>query len=147
GRTNTMCPTEAAGSFFLVKPVPGKTVTLEARRGEYACRPTNVVMRAGEQELNLILRDLSAVSGKILALDDSPLPAVVMQAVRVAGEAIGGQDHSGLVGEVFAVPGLTNLPAQLNQTTPRQLRVDRLIDFPAQDDAGVTSLHSGVFHR
>jgi len=111
-----------------MRAVPGETLTLEARRGEYACRPTNVVMRVGEQSINLTLRDLSAVSGKVLALDDSPLPAVVVQAVPVTtGEDV----KVGLLGEYFQLGYKPQtVPVLPPQTRPNSTRYEANINFP-----------------
>ncbi|MCL4788375.1 MAG: hypothetical protein KJ070_16525, partial [Verrucomicrobia bacterium] len=143
--------TDATGGFLLVKRVPGETVALEARRGEFAIRPTPVVMRSGEQSLTLALRDLSSVSGRVLALDDSPLPSVVVQAVRVveAGGVGGGLESGGLVAAVYTMRGLTNFPVLPESALPALLRVDGQIDFPGAVASGnaLLPLGSGCFIR
>ncbi|MCW5554051.1 MAG: response regulator [Verrucomicrobiae bacterium] len=143
--------TDATGGFFLVKPVPGEMVTLEARRGEFAIRPTQVVMRPGEQSLTLALRDLSSVSGRVLALDDSPLPSVVVQAVRVVeADGVGsGLESGGLVAAVYTMRGLTNFPVLPESALPALLRVDGQIDFPGAVASGNALLPfgSGCFIR
>ncbi len=127
--TNT---TDSAGAFLIAMQVPGQTVTLEARRGELACRPTNVLMRPGEQAVNLVLRDLSSVSGKVLALDDSPLPSVVVQAVPVAETA--GEEQSempGLLGEYFQLGRQPDrIPDLPPDARPFSIRAEPAIDFP-----------------
>ncbi len=149
--TTTTNRTDATGGFFLIKSVPGETVTLEARRGEYAIRPTPVVMRSGEQTLTLALRDLSSVSGRVLALDDSPLPSVVVQAVRVLDVSanVEGLGNDGLVAAVYPLRGLTNFPALPESAPPALLRVDGQIDFPGAVASGnaLLPLGSGCFIR
>ena len=127
--TNT---TDSAGAFLVVTPMPGQTVTLEARRGELACRPTNVVTRAGEQAVNLTLRDLSSVSGKVLALDDSPLASVVVQAVPVAPTAGEAQtEKPGLLGEYFQLASQPDrIPEMPADARPTSIRSEPVIDFP-----------------
>jgi signal transduction histidine kinase/CheY-like chemotaxis protein/ligand-binding sensor domain-containing protein/protocatechuate 3,4-dioxygenase beta subunit len=129
--TNANFTTDSVGEFSVMRPVPGETLTLEARRGEYACRPTNVVMRGGEQSINLTLRDLSAVSGKVLALDDSPLPAVVVQAVPVTTGEDGKADRPGLLGEYFQLGSKPqSVPVLPPQTRPNSTRYEANINFP-----------------
>jgi signal transduction histidine kinase/CheY-like chemotaxis protein/ligand-binding sensor domain-containing protein/protocatechuate 3,4-dioxygenase beta subunit len=125
--TNT---TDSAGAFLIVMPVPGQTLTLEARRGELACRPTNVVMQAGEQTVNLTLRDLSSVSGKVLALDGSPLPAVVVQAVPGGDAGEDNQEKPGLLGEYFQLGSQpVTMPELRADARPNSIRIESTIDF------------------
>jgi signal transduction histidine kinase/CheY-like chemotaxis protein/ligand-binding sensor domain-containing protein len=148
GETNRTITTDSAGSFLFVKPVPGETVTLEARSGEFACRPTNVVMQAGEQTMNLTLRDLASVSGRVLAFDDSPLPAVVVQAVPVSGETNNvAEDLSGLSTEIYSISGLNAFPSRLSPSLPVIRRVDRVVDFPVASGAALTPFTNGCFIR
>src|SRR6266576_2521367 len=99
-------------------PTAGPTVTLEARRNEFGCRPTKVVMQAGEQTVNLVLRDLSRVSGKVLALDESPLPSVIVQAIGQEDFEFRVKMDAGFKGEYYQWDSpLTDLPAD---TTGRQ---------------------------
>jgi signal transduction histidine kinase/DNA-binding response OmpR family regulator/ligand-binding sensor domain-containing protein/protocatechuate 3,4-dioxygenase beta subunit len=131
GETNNTITTDSAGSFLFVKPTPGGTVTLEARRGEFACRPTNIVMRAGEQAVTLILRDLSSVSGKVLAYDDSPLPAVVIQAVPTSDSVETGSERPGLIGEYFQLGHKPDtFPILAADDRPASTRTEATIDFP-----------------
>ncbi len=142
--TTTTNRTDGTGGFLLVKPVPGQTVTLEARRGEFAIRPTPVILRPGEQTFALALRDLSSVSGKVLALDDSALPSVVVQAVRVLEKPGSG---GGLVAAVYAMRGLTNFPALPDFALLALLRVDDQIDFPGASGDAVVPFTTGCFIR
>jgi signal transduction histidine kinase/CheY-like chemotaxis protein/ligand-binding sensor domain-containing protein/protocatechuate 3,4-dioxygenase beta subunit len=140
--------TDAVGALRMVLPAPGETLTLEARREELACRPTNVVMQPGEQILGLVLRDLSSVSGKVLALDGTPLPAVVVQAVLLPEDpAAAGSDRQGLLAAVYQLPGLTNVPALPDSALPSVLRVDALVDFPGTAGTNVAPFSGGCFIR
>jgi signal transduction histidine kinase/CheY-like chemotaxis protein/ligand-binding sensor domain-containing protein/protocatechuate 3,4-dioxygenase beta subunit len=134
GETNKTLTTDSAGNLLFVKPVPGKTVTLEARRGEFACRPTNVVLRASEQTINLTLRDLSSISGRVLALDDTPLPAVVVQAVPLTDDGEAQTEKPGLLGEYFQlVSKPESFQALPPDTHPNSTRIEPTINFPRVD--------------
>jgi signal transduction histidine kinase/ligand-binding sensor domain-containing protein/CheY-like chemotaxis protein/protocatechuate 3,4-dioxygenase beta subunit len=132
GETNKTLRTDAVGSFLVVMPQPGSTVTLEASRGEFKCRPTGVVMRPGEQTINLTLRDLSSISGRILALDDSPLPSVVVQAVPVADVTEDARlDKPGLWGQYFQLGYRPRtIPTLPPGARPTSARAEPTINFP-----------------
>jgi len=51
---------------------------------------TNLLITGGETNLDLTLRDATTISGQALALDDSPLVNVVVQAVRVGESELTG---------------------------------------------------------
>ena len=78
--------TDPVGGFNIVLPEAEAGLTLETHIKDLACRPTNIVLRAGEQSVTLTVRDLSSISGKIVTLDDRPLSAVVVQAIRATDE-------------------------------------------------------------
>ena len=75
--------TDAAGNFFVALRLPGEPLRLTASHRELSSMPTNVVFHEGAQSVNLIVRDVTPLSGLVLAPDDSPLPTVVVQAVPV----------------------------------------------------------------
>jgi len=57
------------------------SLTLTARKEELSCEPQRVEFD-GPMEMNLHLRDLARLSGRTLALDDSPIPYVTVQALN-----------------------------------------------------------------
>ena len=50
------------------------------------CEPVEITPN-GPMQLNLSLRDLAKLSGRTMALDESPIPSVVVQALPVGGDS------------------------------------------------------------
>ena len=78
---------EFSGSYWLlIRPesLTNRAAPLQliARKGDLTCAPTNLSLN-GAEDLNLVLRDFSSLSGRVLAFDESPLPGVVVQALPV----------------------------------------------------------------
>ena len=59
---------------------------MSARRDDLVAAPQSVQLVAGRQTVNLTLTDAAPLTGRVLALDDSPLSGVVIQA-RAAPES------------------------------------------------------------
>ncbi|MBI1842160.1 MAG: carboxypeptidase regulatory-like domain-containing protein, partial [Verrucomicrobia bacterium] len=125
GQQVAMAISDFAGRFVTTVPPSDRAVILTARRGEFSCPPTNLVLRPGGNTLNLSLRDSAPFSGRVLALDQTPLSTVVVQAVRAS--ATGGALQPGLVGEYFDIAGLEQFPKV--EGAPTVWRVDDQIHF------------------
>ncbi|HUR59741.1 MAG TPA: response regulator, partial [Opitutaceae bacterium] len=116
---------DAGGNFVMTVPPSAQPARLTVRRDNSSIAPTNLVLRPGDNRLDAALRDSAALSGKVLAFDDTPLPTVVVQAVRVA---TGGGLQPGLLGEFFEKSNLSEFPATDGPTA--FWRVDEQINFP-----------------
>src|ERR1022692_2178443 len=124
-----------------------ETLQLRARKGDLSCLPIELTGGSAE-DVSVIIRDLANLSGHVLALDDSPLPSVVVQAVPVAEETTrANQDQPGLEAAVYAMAGLTDFPSLPESTVPAVLRVDKLIDFPGASGRDVAPFAEGCFIR
>jgi signal transduction histidine kinase/CheY-like chemotaxis protein/ligand-binding sensor domain-containing protein len=124
-----------------------ETLQLRARKGDLSCLPIELTGGSAE-DVSVIIRDLANLSGHVLALDDSPLPSVVVQAVPVAEETTrANQDQPGLEAAVYAMAGLTDFPSLPESTVPAVLRVDKLIDFPGAAGRDVAPFAEGCFIR
>jgi len=145
--------TDFAGGYLMVVPAAqlgeSPVLTLNARQNELSCRPTDFVARPGEQEINLTLRDLSSLSGHVLALDESPLTAVVVQAMPVLPEDKEAwatlPDFPGLKAEFFVLSASTNYPTLPADARPDLVRVDATVDFTRPKTLGVPQF-SGPFY-
>jgi len=127
--------TDNLGRYVFAGPTLDRPVTLFARKDELSCEGIEL-QPDGPTELNLQLRDLARLSGRTLALDDSPIPAVVVQAVPIDDSP--GTNHivgsglvgDGLLGEYFDLRSLQALP-NVPPTQPAALRrVDATVNFP-----------------
>jgi signal transduction histidine kinase/DNA-binding response OmpR family regulator/ligand-binding sensor domain-containing protein/protocatechuate 3,4-dioxygenase beta subunit len=143
--------TDFAGNYLIVlPPAPAAgPVMLTARKEDLSYRPTNFVARAGEQEMNLALRDLASVSGRVLAMDESPLAAVVVEAVGPEETTPNVVMTNGFLGEYYQwETGLSKLPDSTGEREPTLTRMDRVVDFPSQDgDFAGTTLRENFFVR
>ncbi len=113
-----------SGAWISTVPHGTETVTVRAVKGDFASPPQTLTLKSGANPLNFTLRDSAPLSGRTLALDDSPLPHIVVQAVSVD---TGGSRH-GLLGEFFIVRGLTEFPDPPGP--PAMRRVDERFSFP-----------------
>jgi signal transduction histidine kinase/DNA-binding response OmpR family regulator/ligand-binding sensor domain-containing protein/protocatechuate 3,4-dioxygenase beta subunit len=120
------------GRYRVTFYASNQPVTLRVVAGDLGAWRTNLVLAAGETNLDLVLRDATQLSGKVVALDDSPLPNVVVQAV-------GAVDYEctmpgGLTGEYFQMDETftgTSFPALPPDRSPTLKRVDAEINFRA----------------
>jgi hypothetical protein len=62
-------------------------VTLRVFASDCGAWRTNLLFAGGEINLDLALGDATSLSGKVVALDDSPLANVVVQALRTVGHS------------------------------------------------------------
>ncbi|HKX63627.1 MAG TPA: LamG-like jellyroll fold domain-containing protein, partial [Verrucomicrobiae bacterium] len=139
----TIASGEDNGDFLATVPAGG-AVTLMARLGDLASRPTNLVLQAGENRVQIVMRDSAPLSGKVLAFDDTPLPAVVVQAERVMNAGDGWQP--GLLGEFFAIRNLTDFPTVAGP--PNHWRIDEQISFPlANGSIAGAQMDQGFYAR
>jgi signal transduction histidine kinase/CheY-like chemotaxis protein/ligand-binding sensor domain-containing protein/protocatechuate 3,4-dioxygenase beta subunit len=69
------------GSYRLLFYPTNAPYTLRVVSGELDAWHTNLLFSPGETNFNLVLQDATRISGKVVALDDSPLANVVVQAV------------------------------------------------------------------
>src|SRR6185436_5929750 len=91
---------------------------------------TNLLFAPGERNLDLVLRDATQLSGKVVALDDSPLPNVVVQAMGVVDYEC--SMPGGFAGEYFQMDEAfagTNFPSLPPDRIPTLKRVDAEINF------------------
>ena len=114
-----------AGNFLLTVPPSDRPATLLGRLDDLSCPPINLVLRPGDNRVDVALRDSAAISGKVLALDDTALPNVVVQAVRAVA---GGGVQPGLMGEFFEVKDPREFP--VINGPPSFWRVDEQVNFP-----------------
>src|SRR5262249_38162654 len=82
-----------------------------------------------ERQLDLTLRLEASLAGHTLALDGSPLPAVVVQAVSTRNDA-----RPGLIGAYYDLRrAVTNTPSLDPAEQPVLVRVDPMVNFPLTD--------------
>ncbi len=121
------------GSYRLVFYPSNAPHTLRIVAGELGAWRTNLLFAPGETNLDLVVRDATRLGGRVVALDDSPLPNVVVQAVGIP--ALEAELIDGLHGEYFQLDKATNtfpdLPAD---RMPDFTRVDPVIQFGYQTD-------------
>jgi len=129
--------TDFAGSFRLNVSPSDRPVILTIRLNDLSIAPTNFVLAPGDNHIDATLRDGAALSGKVLAFDDSPLPNVVVQAVRAAA----GGAQPGLMGEFFDMKNLGDFPTA--SSPPTFWRVDEQINF-ALGSGSITGGKLGV---
>ncbi len=118
-------------------------VTLRVAAGELGAWRTNLLFTAGETNLDFTLRDATQLSGKVVALDDSPLPNVVVQVVGVVNYEC--TLPGGFTGDYFQMEDdfrLRDFRAAPTNREPTLRRLDSAIDFrvrpPAEPFAGTT---------
>jgi len=107
GGATVASTTTAVDGRYSLTASPGGPGTLRAQRDNLS-QQTNVTTQAGVQEINLALRESASLSGKVVALDDSPLSSVVVQALPQAEDG----RLAGLWLQVYRVAdGTTNFPS------------------------------------
>ena len=123
------------GSYRLVFYPSNTPCTLRATTFELGAWRTNLFLARGETNIDLTLRDATRLAGKVLALDDSPLPNVVMQAVGIVEYQC--TMPGGFVGEYFQMDESfpeTKNPELPTDRVPTLKRVDPVIDFQARPE-------------
>ncbi len=118
------------GTYRLVFYPSNTPCTLRVVAADLGAWRTNLVFGPGQTNLDVALRDATRLAGKVLALDDSPLPNVVVQVVGIVDyECIMAEGFSG---EYFQMDDRftgTNFPALPPERVPTLRRVDPEINF------------------
>lgn len=134
--------TDDTGVYLSTLPAAARTLTLSAASRELACPPRTLEVKPGENSVDLALRDSASISGRTLALDDSPLPNVVVQAVSVQGGGL----RPGLWGEFTKQSNLT----AFDEVRPNPVfrRVEERISFPlANHSIGGADMDTAFYVR
>lgn len=95
GRVIAETSSREGGFYQIALYAPGGRYELTARSGQLGIRHRDLELRAGERrELDLRLANASSISGRILALDSTPLGSVVVQALKFDEQNPGPGDAS-----------------------------------------------------
>ena len=135
---------DAGGQFRLAVRASPEAWRLTARTDEWASAPMSVVLERGEKHIDIRLRDSALISGRVLALDDSPLPTVVVQAVPATDEKP--VELPGLSAEFFRRDNLSDFPAPNTSDVPDLTRIDNAINFALVSDSIAGAAFSGRLH-
>ncbi len=107
----------------------GHPWTLNARSDDLSMRPQTITLEPGRRDFELVLKDLARLSGRVLALDDTPLPNVVVQAERAdAGVTT---IRPGLLGEYYRILNLADYATAAYEGLAMLTRTDPNLDFAA----------------
>ena len=118
----------AIGSSSLTNGV--EALQLRARKGDLSCQPIELPGRSAE-DVAIVIRDLASLSGRVLALDESPLPGVVVQAVPVTEEGENRREQPGLWGEYFQLGEKPErIPELAADARPTSVRAEPTLNFP-----------------
>jgi signal transduction histidine kinase/CheY-like chemotaxis protein/ligand-binding sensor domain-containing protein len=123
GRLLPSAITDDQGAWLATVPDGIASVSARAAKGDFACAPQPLAVKPGENKLDLALRDSAPVSGRTLAMDDSPLPHIVVQAVSLDRDT-----RRGLFGELYRKSNLTSFPDIT--AGPDMRRVDEQFSYP-----------------
>ena len=134
---------DEGGNFSFFVRASAEPWRLTARSGDRSAVQPAVVLAEGEQPLNLTLRDAAAISGHVLAPDDSPLPTVVVQAVPEENFVV--PDEPGLLCEIFERSGLNAFPEIPDEEKPAVRRTDAAIDVALKNQSAFTK--TGFYAR
>ncbi len=134
---------DADGSYSFLVHASAEPWRLTARAGDRSAVQPAVVLAEGEPQVNLTLRDAAAMSGHVLAPDDSPLPTVVVQAVPEDNFLV--PDEPGLLCEIFQRSGLNDFPVILDTDKPSADRTDATVDVVLKNESTFTK--SGFYAR
>lgn len=119
-----------SGAFELCVYPGSHPSTLSLQLGGWGLTRSNLPLAAGQiLPLNLQLEDATCLSGKVLAMDGSPLPGVVVQAV---GERRLLLPSEGFHGEYFVTSEAEDLDAIPRDRAPDLTQVDPLINFKSR---------------
>ena len=130
------------GEWLSTVPAGAAEISVWAAKGDFACAPRSIALKPGANTADLTLRDSASISGRTLALDDSPLPNIVVQAVSNDSGGL----RRGLLGEFFAISGLNEFPASARNPVLR--RAEENFSFPlANDSIGGQSMDAGFYVR
>ncbi len=78
---------DGQGAYQLAVYATGGTVDVSARRGQFADRVRDFPLKGGQRnQLNLTLKEAISISGRVQALDGSPLPSVLLSALEAEPE-------------------------------------------------------------
>ena len=114
---------------------------------------TNLVVSAGDTNVNLTLREFAQLSGRIAAFDGTPLEAVVVQAVQqFEGTLLEASGEPGFRAEFFAMDNRLRDFPEIPATRAPSIRTNQLrVDFPLQLTGGPflpgTSLRDNFYAR
>ena len=114
---------------------------------------TNLVVSAGDTNVNLTLREFAQLSGRIAAFDGTPLEAVVVQAVQqFEGTLLEASSEPGFTAEFFAMDNRLRDFPEIPATRAPSIRTNQLrVAFPLQLTGGPflpgTSLRDNFYAR
>ncbi len=140
--------TDFAGAFSILHRGTiadwGRTFTLRATLDEFESGVVELDLSRPDQPVDLKLRDVSSISGQVLALNGRPLPSVIVQA-RPQNENTT-DDYSGLRAEVFRLPGWDGRATLRDARTAVMTRIDPQVDFDLKLD-GITGIDLGLNYQ
>jgi signal transduction histidine kinase/CheY-like chemotaxis protein/ligand-binding sensor domain-containing protein len=130
------------GEWLAVVPAATTELRVHAVKGDFASTPRTITPRPGQNAVDLVLRDSASISGRTLAIDDTPLPHVVVQAVNTDTSGT----RAGWLGQFHEVRGLSEFPDELPPAVLR--RVDEQLSFPlANGSIGGARMGDGFYAR
>ncbi len=133
--------TDNTGAWLTIVPKGTESVKARAAKGEFACEARTLTLKSGENKLDLALRDSAPLSGRTLAMDDTPLPNIVVQAVSPDTGP-----RRGLSGDFYRMKSLAEFPEHPENLTMR--RVDEQFNFPLVNGGiGGGRMGEGIYVR
>ena len=118
--------------------------TLQAKQGEFESEEVELDPSQSGGSMGLALRDVSSVSGQVLALNGRPLASVIVQARPQLDETA--TDYSGLLAEVFRLPRWSPTLLLRDSRTAVISRVDPQVDFDLRID-GIAGIDLGLNYQ
>jgi len=141
GKTLPPAVSDKDGAWLSTVPEGTASVTGRARKDDFASAPQTLVLKSGANTLDFALRDSAAISGRTLAMDDSPLPHIVVQAVLRDRSA-----RRGLAGSFFKRSELSEFPEVTGAADAQ--REDAKFNFPlVNGSVGGGTLGDGIYGR
>ncbi|MEY2409881.1 MAG: hypothetical protein QOF48_2551, partial [Verrucomicrobiota bacterium] len=136
--------TDQAGRYRFFVYDTDVPVVFKLHKGDLAASYTNSFSADEHRQLDLTLRLEASLSGRTLALDDSPLPGVVVQAISTRND-----EKPGLIGSYYNLRrAVTNFPSLIANDEPALVRTDPQVNFPLTSDPFYgTSLRENFFVR
>jgi signal transduction histidine kinase/CheY-like chemotaxis protein/ligand-binding sensor domain-containing protein len=135
---------DIGGQFRIAVPAGAEQWRLVARTDEWSSAPMFVLLDKGHKHLDIRLRDGALLSGRVMALDDSPLPTVVVQAVPVTDETL--PESPGLLAEFHVREGISEFPAEAPAEVPALTRDERVINFPLANNSVANASFGGKLY-
>ena len=135
---------DVGGQFRIAVPAGADPWRLVARTDEWSSAPMSVLLDKGHKHLDIRLRDGALLSGRVMALDDTPLPTVVVQAMPVTDESE--QESPGLLAEFYVREGISEFPAEAATDAPALTRDERALNFPLANNSIVNSSFAGKLY-